>query len=86
MRILIIEDEQKVANALREGLETEHYEVAIATTARRLFLASQRSFDLLLPDGGSITSFSGRARSRRYYEPVCSNAAFRPLAISMASP
>jgi len=32
VRILIIEDEKKVANALREGLEMEHYEVTIAAT------------------------------------------------------
>ncbi len=51
MRILIIEDEKKVANALREGLEAEHYEVAIATTGEEgFFLASQGSFDLLLLD------------------------------------
>jgi two-component system, OmpR family, copper resistance phosphate regulon response regulator CusR len=42
VRILIIEDETKVANALRTGLEAEHYEVTIA--------ASQGSFDLLLLD------------------------------------
>ena len=51
MRILIIEDEKKVANALREGLETEHYEVTIAATGEEgFFLANQRSFDLLLLD------------------------------------
>jgi DNA-binding response OmpR family regulator len=51
VRILIIEDEKKVANALREGLETEHYEVTIATTGEEgFFLASQRCFDLLLLD------------------------------------
>jgi len=51
VRILIIEDEKKVANALREGREAEHYEVAIATTGEEgFFLASQGSFDLLLLD------------------------------------
>lgn len=51
MRILIIEDELKVANALREGLEAEHYEVSIAETGEDgFFLASQGSFDLLLLD------------------------------------
>ena len=51
MRILIIEDEKKVANALREGLEAEHYEVTIAATGEDgFFLASQGSFDLLLLD------------------------------------
>ena len=51
MRILIIEDEKKVANALRDGLEAEHYEVTIAPTGEDgFFLASQGSFDLLLLD------------------------------------
>ena len=51
MRILIIEDETKVANALRAGLEAEHYEVAVATTGEEgFFLANQASFDLLLLD------------------------------------
>ena len=49
MRILIVEDEKKVANALREGLQAEHYEVEIAATGEEgFFLASQGSFDLLL--------------------------------------
>ena len=51
VRILIIEDETKVANALRAGLEAEHYEVTIAATGEEgFFLASQGSFDLLLLD------------------------------------
>jgi DNA-binding response OmpR family regulator len=51
VRILIIEDEKKLANALREGLEAEHYEVTIAVTGEDgFFLANQRSFDLLLLD------------------------------------
>jgi DNA-binding response OmpR family regulator len=51
VRILIIEDETKVANALRAGLEAERYEVTIAATGEEgFFLASQGSFDLLLLD------------------------------------
>jgi len=51
VRILVIEDEKKVANALREGLEAEHYEITIAATGEEgFFLASQGSFDLLLLD------------------------------------
>jgi len=51
VRILIIEDEKKVANALREGLEAEHYEVTTATTGEEgFYLASQGSFDVLLLD------------------------------------
>ena len=51
MRILIIEDEKKVAKALREGLEAEHYEVSVAANGEEgFFLASQGSFDLVLLD------------------------------------
>ena len=32
MRILVVEDERKVANALREGLEAEQYHVTLAHT------------------------------------------------------
>jgi len=51
VRILIVEDERKVAKALREGLEAEHYEVRVAATGEEgFFLASEGSFDLLLLD------------------------------------
>src|SRR5258706_4886407 len=51
VRILVIEDEKKIAKALREGLEAEHYEVSIADTGEEgFFLASQGSFDLILLD------------------------------------
>jgi DNA-binding response OmpR family regulator len=51
VRILIVEDETKVANALRAGLEAEHYEVSVASTGEEgFFLANQASFDLLLLD------------------------------------
>jgi DNA-binding response OmpR family regulator len=51
VHILIIEDETKVAYALRAGLEAEHYEVTVATTGEEgFFLANQASFDLLLLD------------------------------------
>jgi len=51
VRILVIEDESKVAKALREGLEAERYEVSLAATGEEgFFLASQGSFDLVLLD------------------------------------
>ena len=51
MRILIIEDEKKVAKALREGLEAERYVVSVAANGEEgFFLASQGSFDLVLLD------------------------------------
>jgi len=51
LRILVIEDEKKVAKALRERLEAEHYEVLMAADGEEgLLLASQGSFDLVLLD------------------------------------
>ena len=35
--VLVVEDEQKVANALREGLESEGYAVAVASTGEDAF-------------------------------------------------
>jgi DNA-binding response OmpR family regulator len=51
VRILVIEDESKVANALRAGLEAERYEVRTAADGEEGFLlASRDSFDLVLLD------------------------------------
>jgi two-component system, OmpR family, copper resistance phosphate regulon response regulator CusR len=49
--ILIIEDEKKVAQALRQGLESEGYDAAAAATGEEgFFLLNTRSFDLILLD------------------------------------
>jgi two-component system copper resistance phosphate regulon response regulator CusR len=51
MRILVVEDEAKVAWALREGLEGEAYEVAVASTGEDgFFRASAETFDLIVLD------------------------------------
>ena len=51
MRILVIEDQKKVARALKEGLEAEHYEVEIAMTGEDgFFLVNSQKFDLVLLD------------------------------------
>jgi DNA-binding response OmpR family regulator len=53
MRILVVEDEQKVANALREGLEGERYDVAVERTGESAFFRlTTESFDLILLDLG----------------------------------
>ena len=50
-RVLVVEDEPKVARALREGLEAEGYAVtAVATGEEGFFLASSEPFDLLILD------------------------------------
>jgi DNA-binding response OmpR family regulator len=49
MRILVVEDEQKVANALREGLEDERYEVVVERTGEGAFFrVNTESFDVIL--------------------------------------
>lgn len=50
-RVLVVEDEPKVARAVREGLESEGYAVTEAHTGEDgFFLASSQAFDLLLLD------------------------------------
>ncbi len=51
MHILIVEDETKVARALKEGLEREGYEVTAARTGEEgYYLLDARSFDLVVLD------------------------------------
>ena len=51
MHILVIEDEPKVAKAIREGLESENYQVTVAATGEDgYFLATTQAFDLILLD------------------------------------
>ena len=53
MRILVVEDEQKVANALREGLEGERYDVVVERTGESAFFrVTTEPFDLMLLDLG----------------------------------
>jgi DNA-binding response OmpR family regulator len=49
--VLVVEDEPKVARALRDGLEGEGYEVAVASTGEDgFFRASSEPYDLLILD------------------------------------
>lgn len=51
VRILVIEDEPKVAKAVREGLERESYTVVVSHTGEEgFFLLSTESFDLVVLD------------------------------------
>jgi DNA-binding response OmpR family regulator len=50
-RVLVVEDEPKVARALREGLEAEGYAVEVAKTGEDgFFLASSQPYDLVILD------------------------------------
>ena len=51
MRILVVEDETKVAQALKEGLAGEHYDVAVAGTGEEgFFLVNSERFDAVVLD------------------------------------
>jgi DNA-binding response OmpR family regulator len=51
LRILVVEDEAKVARALQEGLERQQYEVVVAETGEEgFYLVSAEEFDLVILD------------------------------------
>jgi len=50
-RVLVVEDEQKVASALKEGLESEAYDVALEHTGEGAFFRlNTEAFDVILLD------------------------------------
>ena len=51
MRVLVVEDEQKVAEALREGLQEERHEVVVERTGEGAFFrVNTETFDVILLD------------------------------------
>jgi two-component system, OmpR family, copper resistance phosphate regulon response regulator CusR len=51
VKILVVEDEPKVAGALKEGLEAEGYAITVAQTGEEgFFHASSHGFDLIILD------------------------------------
>src|SRR5262245_18878526 len=51
VRILVVEDERKLAQALARGLEAQHYDVALAATGEDgFFHATTEVFDLVILD------------------------------------
>lgn len=51
MKVLVVEDEPKVAGALKEGLEAEGYDVTLAHTGEEgFFHVSTHTFDLIILD------------------------------------
>lgn len=51
VRILVVEDEKKMADALRAGLEADQFRVSVARTGEEgFFLASTEAFDLVVLD------------------------------------
>jgi two-component system copper resistance phosphate regulon response regulator CusR len=75
VHILVIEDEPKVAGALKKGLESEHYRVSVAPTGEEgFFLATTQTFDLIvldlmLPGRGGLEILAS-LREQRCQTPV----------------
>ena len=75
MRVLVVEDERKLAQVLVSGLEAEHYDVVAAATGEEgFFRASSEVFDLLVLDimlpGRSGLEILKALRHRRIDTPV----------------
>jgi DNA-binding response OmpR family regulator len=75
MRILVVEDEQKVADALREGLEGERYDVVVERTGEGAFFrVNTETFDVVLLDltlpGRDGLEILRALRQRRMETPV----------------
>lgn len=75
MKILVIEDEKKVAQALKKGLESEHYKVEIAISGEEgFFLLSSQKFDLVILDlmlpGRDGLEILATLRDKKDWRPV----------------
>src|SRR5260370_12976566 len=84
LRILVVEDEAKVAQALREGLERAKYEVVVAPTGEEgFFLVNAEQFDLVILDlmlpGRDGLQVLSTLRKRRLQTPVLILTARDPI-------
>ncbi|MDD5772614.1 MAG: response regulator transcription factor [bacterium] len=75
MRVLIIEDEKKIAEFIKRGLKEEGYTVDIANNAEKgHFSATTQEYDLIildlmLPDGDGIT-LCRKLRDEKFTKPI----------------
>jgi len=75
MKILLVEDDQRIANALAEALTDQHYVVDIATDGQlgwefvEAFAYDLMMLDLMLPKLDGI-SFCRQLRKRGYFVPI----------------
>ena len=75
MRILVVEDERKLAQVLQSALQSEHYDVVVAPTGEDgFFRANDEAFDLvvldlMLPGRGGLEILQA-LRKRQIHTPV----------------
>jgi DNA-binding response OmpR family regulator len=75
VRVLVVEDERKLAQVIATALEAEHYDVVVASTGEDgFFRASAEAFDLVVLDlmlpGRSGLEILQALRQRRIQTPV----------------
>ncbi|MFH0942995.1 MAG: response regulator transcription factor [Candidatus Beckwithbacteria bacterium] len=75
MRILVVEDEHKIANSIAQGLQQENYAVDVAYTGTDgLDLASTESYDLIILDlllpGINGLEICRRLRQQNIHAPI----------------
>ena len=75
MRVLVVEDERKLARVLESALQAEHYDVVVAATGEDgFFRANAEAFDLIVLDlmlpGRSGIEILETLRQRQVHTPV----------------
>lgn len=75
MRILVIEDEHRIANSIKKGLEQEHYAVDVTYSGTDGYdLASTEDYDLIILDlmlpGLDGLSISRNLRENKIHTPI----------------
>lgn len=75
MRILVVEDEHKIANSIKKGLEQEHYIVDVVYTGTEGYdFATSESYDLLILDrllpGMDGVTITRRLRAKQIHTPI----------------
>src|SRR4030042_6039951 len=75
MRILIIEDEHRLANSIKKGLEQEHYAVDVTYNGLDGFdLATTEEYDLIILDlmlpGMDGNTFCREIRKKQIHTPI----------------
>ena len=75
MRILVVEDEHRIANMIKKGLEQERFAVDIAYTGNDGYdLASSEDYDLIILDlmlpGLSGLEICKQLRARHFHSPI----------------
>lgn len=75
MRILVVEDEHKIANSIKKGLEQEHFAVDVAYTGTDGYdLAASEEYDLLILDrllpGVDGVEICKNLRNKQIHTPI----------------